>query len=110
MRVLIVFAFLCATGCAATTVNDDEEIAYSPSWFSCKSRFNCVVVYDAFCQLKAVNRRYSLVYQDWSLQEVIRQEERIVCPRPDRLNEVAGCVKGHCVYPFNLGDFSKDSP
>ncbi len=108
MRVPGMLAVLFVTGCAQTPAQE-EEIAYSSSWFACKSRFNCVVVYDAFCQLKAVNRRYSLIYQDWSLQEVIRQGERVVCPRPDRFNEVAGCVRGSCVYPFSLGDFSGDS-
>ena len=95
---------------ACTTMTEpEEEIVYSSAWFACKSRFSCVVVQDAFCSLKAVNSRSAIVYQDWSRQEVIRQEERIVCPRPEELNAVAGCVQGQCVYPFSRKDFSRES-
>jgi hypothetical protein len=69
-----------------------------------------VVVQDSFCKLTAVNASSSIIYQDWSRQEVIRREERIVCPRPEALNAVAGCVKGRCVYPFTRGDFSSGAP
>ena len=91
MRVPGVLAVLFVTGCAQAPAQE-EEITYSSSWFSCKSRFNCVVVYDAFCQLKAVNKRYSLIYQDWSLQEVIRHrrmQQRVV----DHLGDVAEAVR-----------------
>lgn len=109
MTLISAMAAVVLAACAQAPVND-EDILYSSGWFACKSRFNCVVVYDSFCNLTAVNSRYSIVYQDWSRQEVIRLEERTVCPRPDRLNEVGGCVQGRCVYPFNLRDFSGTSP
>lgn len=92
----------------ATLTEPEEEIAYSSEWFACKSRFSCVVVQDAFCSLKAVNSKSAIVYQDWSRQEIIRQEERIVCPRPDELNAVAGCVQGRCVYPFSRKNLSRE--
>ena len=95
---------VCGASCG-TLVESEEEITYSSEWFACKSRFSCVVVQDAFCRLTAVNSRSAIVYQDWSRQEVTRQEERIVCPRPDELNAVAGCVRGRCTYPFSRGDF-----
>lgn len=102
-------AFLvCA--CTATEVADEEEIAYSSSWFACKSRFSCVVVYDAFCTLTAVNVNSAIVYQDWSRQEVVRRQERTVCPPPDRQNELAGCVRGRCSYPFGFGASEPESP
>lgn len=95
-------AALSLAACATPQVAE-EEIAYSSSWFSCKTRFNCVVVYDAFCKFTAVNARSAIIYQDWSLQEVIRQGERGVCPGPDSYSEVAGCADGRCVYPFRFG-------
>lgn len=103
-------AFLLLSGCAGVEPLEQEEIAYSSAWFACKNRFSCVVVYDAFCKLTAVNTRSSIVYQDWSRQEVIRQGERTVCPRPERLNEIAGCVRGRCVYPFSFGGPELKSP
>ena len=99
---LCVLAALGLAGCATST-HEEEEIAYSSSWFACKNRFSCVVVYDAFCKFTAVNARSAVVYQDWSLQEVIRQGERAVCPRPESFSEVARCVEGRCVYPFRFG-------
>ena len=104
----VVLAAITLAACSTMT-EPEEEITYSPTWFACKSRFSCVVVQDAFCALKAVNSKSAIVYQDWSRQEVIRQEERIVCPRPEELNAVAGCVQGRCVYPFSRKDFSRDS-
>lgn len=105
--VLTVCASLSLVGCT-TLPAEEEEIAYSSSWFSCKNRFNCVVVYDAFCKFTAVNARSAIVYQDWSLQEVIRQGERAVCPGPQTYNEVAGCTAGRCVYPFRFGGDSEE--
>lgn len=106
---VIVAAIGCSSSCAVQD-EQQEEIAYSSAWFACKNRFSCVVVYDAFCKLTAVNARSSIAYQDWSRQEAIRQGERTVCPQPDRLNEIAGCVRGRCVYPFSFGGREQESP
>lgn len=92
--------WVMASGCASVA-GPEEEITYSDAWFACKSRFSCVVVQDSFCRTKAVNAKFAIVYQDWSRQEVIRQGERNVCPRPQELNTVAGCVRGRCTYPFS---------
>lgn len=98
---LVALLFL-ATGCAGPgTVA--EEIVYSPDWFRCSSRFQCVVVYDAYCNLTAVNRDFAIVYQDWALQEVERAEERLPCPRPDFASPVAACSAGQCIYPIPIG-------
>lgn len=112
MTVCRTFALLlmCAITACATEPVIEEDIVYSSEWFSCKNRFSCVVVYDAFCSLTAVNARSAIAYQDWSRQEVIRRGERAVCPRPDRLNEVAGCVQGRCTYPFRFGRSETESP
>lgn len=92
---------LCAmVSACASVAGPEEEITYSDAWFACKSRFSCVVVQDSFCRTTAVNAKFAIVYQDWSRQEVVRQGERSVCPRPEELNSVAGCVRGRCTYPF----------
>lgn len=108
-RYAICVLVMLFTSACASFAEPEEEISYAPEWFACKSRFSCVVVQDSFCKLTAVNAKSAIVYQDWSRQEVIRQEERIVCPRPEELNAVAGCVSGRCVYPFTRQDFSDDS-
>ena len=108
-RVGVALLLAALTACA-TAPTVEEEIAYSPDWFSCNNRFSCVVVYDAFCTLTAVNARSAIVYQDWSRQDVIRRGERSVCPPPDRYNEVAGCVQGRCTYPLRFGSSGSESP
>ncbi len=50
----------------------ETDIEFSESWFTCEARFECVVVNDAFCKTVAVNSKHTLVYQDWSQQEVTR--------------------------------------
>jgi len=93
---------LLSAGCAGSG-GAAEEIIYSPDWFRCNSRFQCVVVYDAYCNLTAVNRDFAIVYQDWALQEVERAEERLPCPRPAFGNPVAACRAGQCLYPIPIG-------
>ena len=97
---------LMAAGCAGSG-GPAEEIVYSPDWFRCSSRFQCVVVYDAYCNLTAVNRDFAIVYQDWALQEVERAEERLPCPRLDSVSPVAACRAGQCVYPIPIGSRSE---
>lgn len=104
MRCIIKLWALLAAGCSLPAPHA-PDIEYSASWFDCKSHFECVVVYDAFCKVVAVNSRYSLVYQDWSQREVSRAGERIVCPRPGVFAGGAGCRNGRCVYPFGLEDY-----
>ena len=93
---------LVLAGCADVPVADEEEIAWSDSWFSCDSRFQCIVVQDGFCNLVAVNRRSAIVYQDWSRQQVVRVGERVPCQRmdPNLPAPVARCASGKCVYPI----------
>lgn len=105
---LLVALSLLQTGCS-TPSGGAEEIVYSPDWFGCSARFQCVVVYDAYCNQTAVNRRFAILYQDWALQEVERAEERLPCPRPDFLNPVAACIAGRCTYPIPIGS-RKDEP
>lgn len=107
MRIVVVFFALLAIGCSQPPPYE-TEIRYSESWFACEARFECVAVYDAFCKFVAVNSKYTLVYQDWSRQEVTREGESAVCPRPGMLPGGAGCRKGRCVYPFGLEDYVED--
>lgn len=104
---MLLLTIVLATGCV-TTSGPEEEITYSDAWFACQSRFSCVVVQDAFCRSTAVNAKSAIVYQDWSRQEAIRQGERGVCPRPEELNSVAGCVRGRCAYPFSRSSRGDD--
>lgn len=103
LRVLLAAAAISVlVACTGAPLTDEERL-YSSQWFACDARFQCVVVYDAFCNSTAVNRRFALVYQDWAQQEVARTGERIVCPPPLDANPLAGCVRGRCQYPFNMG-------
>jgi hypothetical protein len=77
-------------------------VAKSPAWFQCETAFECVVVYDSFCQMVPVNQRFAIRYQDWSLAEVERIGERSVCPDPGRIGDTATCYEGQCVSRLNL--------
>ena len=77
-------------------------IARSPAWFQCESAFECVVVYDSFCQMVPVNQRHAIAYQDWSQAEVERIGERAVCPDPGRIGNAATCYQGQCVSRLRL--------
>jgi len=106
-QLLLSLACLLMHGCT------QPEPAISPThaseeWFSCTGRFDCVVVYDAFCRKAAVNSDYVLVYQDWTRREVLRVGEATVCPNPEPINEAAGCRANRCVYPFGWEDFPQD--
>lgn len=102
---LVCLLGILGSGCASVA-GPEEEITYASEWFTCKSRFSCVVVQDAFCKQTAVNAKSAIVYQDWSRQEVTRQGERSVCPRPEEFNPVAACIRGRCAYPFSRADIS----
>ena len=107
MRFVVTLWVFLAVGCSQSPLYE-TDIEYSQSWFDCETRFECVVVYDAFCKIVAVNSKYSLVYQDWSRQEVTRVGERVVCLDPELFSGGAGCRKSRCVYPFGLEDYADD--
>ncbi len=107
MRFVIAFFAFLAVGCAEPP-RHETDIRYSETWFACDARFECVAVYDSFCKVVAVNSKYTLVYQDWSRQEVMREGERVVCSDPGLFSAGAGCRKGRCVYPFGLEDYGED--
>lgn len=76
---------------------EQEEIIYSSEWFACSGRFQCVVVQDSYCREVAVNRRYSIILQDWSRQQVELEGERVVCPRDEGFAApIAVCSQGRC--------------
>lgn len=107
---LIGFIALCAFFAVACSQPPayDTDIRYSETWFACEARFECVTVYDSFCNIVAVNSKHTLVYQDWARQEVMRAGDRVVCSRPGLFVLSAGCRKGRCVYPFGLEDYGED--
>ncbi len=107
MRFVVLLCIFLTFGCSRPPAYE-TDIEYSETWFACKARFECVVVYDSFCKSVAVNSKYTLVYQDWSRQEVTREGERAVCSVPDLFAGGAGCRKGRCVYPFGLEDYVED--
>ncbi|MEX0707771.1 MAG: hypothetical protein WD078_07365 [Woeseia sp.] len=74
-------AFLAAalTACAVPP-EPAEPITWSPEWFECDGRFECIIVYDAWCTFTSVNAGHSRTYEDWSRQEVRRLDEQMPCP------------------------------
>ncbi len=107
MRFVAKLCVFLAIGCSQPPLYE-TDIEFSEIWFTCEARFECVVVHDAFCNTVAVNSNYTLVYQDWSQQEVTREGERAVCSDPKLFAGGAGCRKGRCVYPFGLEDYVED--
>ncbi len=107
MRFIVLLCVLLAVGCSQPPAYG-TDIEYSETWFACEARFECVVVYDSFCRSVAVNSKYTLIYQDWSRQEITREGDRVVCAGPYLLSGGAGCRKGRCTYPFGLEDYVDD--
>ena len=98
MNRLPVLAVLLA-GCAVPSV-PGEPIEWSADWFRCDGRFDCIAVYDAFCQYTAVNANHSLVYQDWALQQVTALDERVFCEPVEADRPLAAyCRSKRCEYP-----------
>ena len=97
----VVAIIVVSGGCAQTTVSD-EAIVYSPDWFACKSRFQCVVVQDSYCNSVAVNTRSAIIYQDWSRQQVELAGERVACMQPDMQSPIPACRQGRCVWPLSI--------
>lgn len=89
---------LFCSGCA-TDSEPVEPIEWSAEWFQCDSRFDCVAVYDSFCKYTGVNTRYQLVYQDWSRQQAMMNDELIPCePVGDDKPLAAYCRKNVCTH------------
>lgn len=101
VRVLAAALALAAVGggCAAGA-DEKEPLAWSPQWFQCDGRFECVAVYDAFCKYTAVNSTYSLQYQDWARQQVRAVGELRPCELPGEQRPLAAyCRSKRCEYP-----------
>ena len=105
---LFVVTLTSLPGCSQP-LSRNTAIKASEDWFTCQGRFECVVVYDAFCKKVAVNSRYALVYQDWAREVGRRVGERTLCPDPEFKYESAGCRENRCVYPFSWEDYA-DNP
>ena len=68
----------CLIACVSQQAGGPQppSLALTPdeSWFECRARFDCVVVYDAnVCAERAVNSRHALEYETWG------SEPRAVC-------------------------------
>ena len=89
---------LIGGGCA-TDMEPAEPIEWSAEWFRCDSRFDCVAVYDSFCKYTGVNTSYQLVYQDWSRQQAMNNDELVPCePVGDDKPLAAYCRKNVCEH------------
>ncbi len=102
-RIAVIIVLVAALSGCASQGNDAEPIVYTDEWFRCQSRFQCIVVDDAYCRSVAVNRRSAIVYQDWALQQVELAGERRLCPRTDEISPIAACLNSRCTYPIPLG-------
>jgi hypothetical protein len=75
----------------------DEPVSWSPEWFQCESRFECIVVYDAYCKFTPVNAEHARMYEQWAHQEVRRHDEQIPCPPANEIPApVPLCRRGEC--------------
>jgi hypothetical protein len=87
---------LALAACAAPPA-PGEPVVWSPEWFQCEGRFQCIVVYDAFCNFTPVNARHARSYEEWAHQEVRRVNEQVPCPPAGELPPpVPYCRKGQC--------------
>lgn len=101
-RFAIAIMFTFVLGACATIDEPAEDIAWSPEWFQCDSRFDCTAVYDAFCKYHGVNTSYLRIYQDWARQQVQRTDELAPC-EPIGMDKdqplAAHCRNKRCEYP-----------
>ncbi len=102
LTALVATATLAAACVAPPPRSTSAPMPRSDAWFKCESAFECVVVYDAYCQMVAVNQNYAITYQDWALAQVERIGERTVCPEPGRIGDTATCYQGTCTSRVSL--------
>lgn len=72
-------AMLSLASCAAPP-EPEEPIVWTDEWFECEGRFQCIIVYDAWCNFTAVNAEHARTYEFWATQEARRHDEKIPCP------------------------------
>jgi len=88
-KVAMPLAVSCLVACASQQTGGPQSpsLALTPndSWFECRARFDCVVVYDAnVCAERAVNTRHALEYDAWARAFLARAgDSRDCAPDPD---------------------------
>ena len=87
-KVSTALAALCLAGCVSQQTGElppSLALTPNPSWFECRARFDCVVVYDAnVCAERAVNARHAIEYETWVHEFLARAgESRDCAPDPD---------------------------
>jgi hypothetical protein len=107
-KVVTALAVLCLVACASQPAGGPQlpSFALTPnaSWFECRARFDCVVVYDAnVCAQRAVNSRHALEYETWAREFLARAgDSRDCAPDPDA-EPRAVCRDSRCeIAPNNL--------
>lgn len=90
-------SMLLVCACATAPAEPEEPLIWTAEWFQCKGRFQCIVVYDAFCNFTPVNAQHARTYEKWAHQEVRRIEERLACPpAAGQPVPLPHCRKGQC--------------
>lgn len=96
-----ILKFLCIPMMLAACAGQqtaEEPITWSAEWFQCDGRFQCLSVYDAYCQYTAVNSNFVLIYQDWARQQVQGLDELKSCPPVESDKPGAAyCRQNRCV-------------
>ena len=105
----IALAGLCAATAVACATGDSDLAAKSPedrnpAWFECEKKFECVAVVDSYCKEVAVNRKYALVYQDWTHERLQHAGALQFCELSGRRVGSAICRNGVC----GLGPTTKE--
>lgn len=74
-----------------------RELTPNQSWFECRGRFECVVVYDSnVCAERAVNARSALAYETWAREFVARAGDSRNCEPDADAEPRAVCRNSRC--------------
>ena len=94
-------AVSCLVACASQQAGGPQSpsLALTPnaSWFECRARFDCVVVYDAnVCAERAVNSRHALEYDTWAREFLARAGDSRDCAPDPNAEPRAVCRDSRC--------------
>ena len=106
MRVVMLLAVLGMAACASQRGGRPQppSLSLTPnaSWFECRGRFECVVVYDAnVCAERAVNTRHALEYEAWARDFLARAGESRDCAPDPGSEPRAVCRDTRCEIAEN---------
>lgn len=91
----------CLIACVSQQAGGPQppSLALTPdeSWFECRARFDCVVVYDAnVCAERAVNTRHALEYETWAREFLARARDSRDCELDPGSEPRAVCRNSLC--------------